>query len=99
MNIANCKQMKHILDGLLLAKEIDKEDFPKYCYISNCEDDEEYGEKTPNDLSEKKRYYIFVVDKNRVGEKKKILFSLDLNTNIWTEEGEVFLKKNYKPKK
>lgn len=89
MNIANCKSIKHVLDGLLLAKEIDKDEYYKYTYKNGEKGWGSLGEneEISHDLDPKKRYYIFVTDKNRVGEKKKFLFSLDLNTNVWIEEG------------
>jgi hypothetical protein len=89
MNIANCKSIKHVLDGLLLAKEIELDDYHKYTYTNGEKGWGTQGddELVKHNLDPKKRYYIFVTDKNRVGEKKKLLFSLDLNTNVWIEEG------------
>lgn len=39
-----------------------------------------------------KRYYIGNVDKNRFGQKKKLLFELNLDTNVWVELGEAVKK-------
>lgn len=88
-NIASCKHVKHLLDGLVLFKEINKEDFYKYTYYDLYET---WGEPIPMSLDLNKRYYVGVVDKNRSGEKKKILFEVDLNQNKWIEVGEVFKK-------
>lgn len=88
-NIASCKHVKHLLDGLVLFKEVNKEDFGKYVYYDTHG---AWGEPVPNQLDSRKRYYIGVVDKNRAGEKKKILFEVDLNQNKWVEIGEVFKK-------
>lgn len=89
-NISNCKQLKHVLDYLVLFKEIDNSDFNKYGFF---EPNGDWGKPTINDLDEHTRYYIGCVDKNRAGEKKKILFKLNLNTNEWYEVGEVVRKR------
>ena len=34
------------------------------------------------------------IDKNRAGSKPDLLFSLNLDTNIWREEGRVSLARN-----
>ena len=87
--IANAKQLKHVLDNLLLAKEVEEAEKKSYHYIpSDC-----WGEANYCELESDKRYYIFNIDKNRDGEKKKLLFELDLNLNIWYERGIVFRKK------
>lgn len=44
------------------------------------------------DLDVNKRYYIGNVDKNRFGQKKKLLFELNLDTNVWVELGEAVKK-------
>ena len=44
------------------------------------------------------RYYACIVDKNRAGAKPKLLFSLNLDTNIWKEEGRIYLKDNIFPR-
>ena len=88
-NIANCKQIKHDLWTLGMLKEIRKEDFYKYGYIQR---DEEWGENTTCDLDLTKRYYIFNCDKNRFGNKLKIVFEVDLDLNIWIEKG-ILVKK------
>ena len=88
-NIASAKHIKHILDMLILTKEISKTDYGKYQFLSNYDD---WGEPILHNLNDNKRYMMAVVDKNRLGEKKKILFSFDLNKNTWFEEGEIFRK-------
>ncbi len=88
-NIANSKQIKHGLWMLELAKEIPKDDFHKYGYYQNNED---WGDSVVCDLEETKRYYVFNTDKNRFGEKKKLVFEVDLDLNTWIEKGE-FVKK------
>ena len=72
-----------------MLKEIRKEDFYKYGYIQR---DEEWGEDTTCDLDLTKRYYIFNCDKNRFGNKLKIVFEVDLDLNIWIEKG-ILVKK------
>ncbi len=87
--IANAKQLKHVLDNLILAKEISSSEKSKYQYIV-C--DENWGEARPCDLDKNKRYYVMNVDKNRDGDKRRLLFEVDLNLNTWYEKGEVVRK-------
>ena len=83
-NIANCKQIKHDLWTLGMLKEIKKSDFYKYGFLQK---DEEWGEETVCDLKQDKRYYIFNCDKNRFGNKLKIVFEVNLDLNTWMEKG------------
>ena len=85
--IAEAKQTKHVLDSLVMIKQISKDEYHKYKYIKK--NDEEWGSDVVSDLSPSKTYYCFVVDKNRSGTKPKVLFEVDLNLNIWTECGEL----------
>lgn len=87
-NIANAKQIKHVLYTMVLFKEIAKADFSKYGYISNSD----WGQSTVHNLNPQKRYYCGVVDKNRFGRKAKLLFEVDLDLNIWLEVGELVRK-------
>ena len=84
MNIANCKQIKHDVWTMMMFKEIPQGDFHKYSYIQS---DESWGSNVECDLDPKKRYYVCNTDKNRFGQKHKILFEVDLNYNTWTELG------------
>lgn len=94
-NIANCKQLKHLVDALCLCKRLDKDNYHNYCYVPNNTD---WGDNSTLDLDPRKKYYCCVVDKNRDGEKPIVLFEVDLNRNTWYEIGE--LKKALKkPKK
>lgn len=85
LNISACKSIKHVLYTLSLFKEVRQDEFGKYRYIQS---DEEYGE-AECELKVGNRYYVCNVDKNRFGEKKKLLFKVDLNKNVWTELGEL----------
>ena len=87
-NIANAKQIKHVLHTLFLSKEIPLNKFHKYKY--KCGTD--WGESTEHELDPTKRYYCFVCDKNRFGAKKRVLFEVDLDLNIWNEVGELIVK-------
>lgn len=83
-NIANAKQMKHVVDILTIGKRIAKEDYKKYQYISNTD----WGNPQPKELDINKTWYCIVTDKNRGGAKDKILlFEVDLNFNTWYEVG------------
>lgn len=89
-NIANAKQMKHVVDALMLGKALNKEDYHKYQYISI---NDEWGEPTLNDLDLSKEYFAIVIDKNRGGNKKFIpLFEINLDYNIWYEVGYLIKK-------
>ena len=85
--IAEAKHIKHVLDSLIMIKEIDPGDFYKYKYMQKKED--VLGEPSKDGVSLKagKKHYCFVVDKNRGGEKPIVLFEVDLNTNVWRELG------------
>lgn len=85
-NIANAKQIKHIIWTMALCKEIPPADFYKYRYIQT---DEKWGKETECELKAGKRYYVANVDKNRFGCKKKVLFEVDLDFNTWIEVGEL----------
>ena len=91
-NIANSKQIKHVLDALCLFKEIPYADFDKYVYWKGTSD----KPRKVYDLEQNKRYYVCKIDKNRAGIKPDLLFELNLNTNIWEEVGRVGEKKAYK---
>ena len=82
--IAEAKSTKHVLDSLIMIKEISKRDYHKYEYSF---DDPEWGSAQHVPLNNDKRYYCFVVDKNRGGEKPKLLYEIDLNLNTWREVG------------
>lgn len=83
-NIANCKQIKHDLWTLGMLKEIKKDDFHKYGYIQR---DETWGKDVVCDLKPNNRYYVFNCDKNRFGNKPKIVFEVNLDLNTWMEKG------------
>ena len=85
-NIANAKQIKHVLDHLILGKRLDKQEYHKYKIVPNsnaC-----WGTKSELDLDLHKTYYALKIDKNRSGDKDKIpVVEVDLNKNIWKELG------------
>ena len=84
-NIANAKQLKHILDYLMLGKRLHKTEYSQYKYISM---DSNWGEPNECDLDINKTYYALKVDKNRGGDKDKIpVMMVDLNKNTWEEVG------------
>lgn len=85
-NIANAKQLKHIVWTMALFKEISPSDFHKYRYVQH---DEKWGKDAECELQAEKRYYAANVDKNRFGCKKKVIFEVDLDLNTWVEVGEL----------
>lgn len=89
-NIANAKQLKHVLDYLILGKRLDKEEYHKYKIIAN---DDSWGENAEFELNLSKVYYGMKIDKNRKGSKDKIpAIEVDLDLNSWKEIG--YLVKN-----
>ncbi|MGG1659504.1 hypothetical protein [Brevibacillus sp. NRS-1366] len=91
MNIANAKQLKHVVDHLILEKRIDKSKYDNYL-IKN-----QWGE-TPLDVN--KTYYGQKVDKNRGGGKGMTLVTeVDLDRNIWKEVGYLIRKPREKKRK
>jgi hypothetical protein len=91
-NIANSKQIKHVLDALCLFREIPISDYKQYRYWTSINDNP--AEMELQTLDNNKRYYVCKIDKNRAGSKPDLLFSLNLDTNVWTEEGRVSLARN-----
>lgn len=85
-NIANAKQLKHIVWTMALFKEISPNDFHKYRYVQH---NEKWGKDAECELQAGKRYYAANVDKNRFGCKKKVIFEVDLDLNTWVEVGEL----------
>lgn len=87
-NIANGKQIYHVLDTLLLFSPIQKSK-EEYVYwtSSDLPSDEELQELDIN-----KQYYTCVVAKNRVYKKPNLLFEVDLDRNVWKEVGRVKYK-------
>jgi len=83
-NIAEAKQIKHLLDYLLLVKKINRDSYGKYQVLQK---DDEWGDECFSDLDYKNMYYAFIVDKNRQGEKPPLIFHVDLNRNTWQELG------------
>jgi len=79
-NIANAKQIKHVVDGLFLEKKIQKSEYSNYRYIDDWEQEME--------LDNNKSYYGAKVDKNRAGGKGMVLMvEVDLDLNTWKEIG------------
>jgi hypothetical protein len=101
--IANGKHIKHIADGLLMAKPIPFGDYDNYVILNPNGINGE--EKSP--LDKDKIYYVCFVDKNRGGkDKDRICFEVDKGKNVWIERGYIIasndekeyqkIKKDYK---
>lgn len=86
--IAECKAIKHVLDSLTMFKHLKKDEYSKYYWL----DEAAWGAPIKRELDLSKRYVIFVIDKNRAGDKIPLLFEIDLDKNIWKELGRVFKK-------
>lgn len=89
-NIAGAKGMKHVTDALTLGKKIPKEEYHKYQIVI---EDDTWGEPCTEDLDYNKQYFAIKADKNRDGDKDKIMaFVIDLNYNIWDNIGYLIKK-------
>ena len=89
-NIAGAKGMKHVTDALTLGKRIPKDDYHKYQIVM---EDEIWGEPVIEELDYTKQYFAIKADKNRAGDKDKIMaFEIELNYNIWYNIGYLIKK-------
>ena len=88
-NISAAKGIKHPADLLVLGKKIAPEEYHKYCYEPYDDElDDSWGEPTLQDLNPEKFYFGVKIDKNRLGERNKVmLFEYNLNYNIWHNIG------------
>jgi hypothetical protein len=86
--------LKTVLSTLTLWKEIEKKNYKKYSYISTCGTDwgKQVEQDLPEDDSPAVKLYSCVIDKNRAGAKKKLVFYVNLDTNEWYELGYIFKK-------
>lgn len=90
-NISAAKGIKHPADLLVLGKKIAPEEYHKYQYVPFKDElADSWGEPTEsaNDLNPEKFYFGVKIDKNRLGERSKVLlFEYNLNFNVWTNIG------------
>jgi len=92
-NIANAKQLKHVVDHLILEKRLSKDEYHKYIYYN-----EDWGGEIP--LDNNKTYYGLKIDKNRAGTKGQVLcHEVDLDLNTWEERGILLKNQEIKNKK
>lgn len=79
-NLANSKQVFHVLDTLIFSTALKKEDYYRYSIIDN------WGGELPLDIN--KRYYGSKIAKSRTeGKDKVLILEVDLNYNTWVELG------------
>ncbi len=94
-DIATSRTVKEVLDNLCLIKEINNSTYEKYEVSDELDVDDE-GQNHFRDFEKpdvfNTRYYACVVDKNRAGEKPRIVFRLNLDYNQWEEYGYLRLK-------
>lgn len=89
-NIGAAKGIKHPVDLLTLGKRIQPEEYGLYQYIAY---NNEWGDDIVYDLDPKKRYFSLKIDKNRLGDKDKImLFEYNLDYNTWNNIGYIIRK-------
>ena len=90
-NIGAAKGIKHPVDLLTLGKRITAEEYPQYQYVTY---DDNWGEEVAHDLNPQKRYFSLKIDKNRLGDKDRImLFDYNLDTNVWDNIGYIVKKR------
>lgn len=91
-DIADSRTVKEVLDNLCLIKEINNTTYGEY-EVADEEESLDYKDlETP--YVSNTRYYACVVDKNRAGEKPRLLYRLNLDYNRWEEQGYVRYKQN-----
>lgn len=84
MNIANAKQLKHVVDHLVLEKKLEPSKYSKY----KIKTENEYGSWGEIELTKGKTYYLQKVDKNRGGATGlELVTEVNLGRNIWIERG------------
>ena len=89
-NIGAAKGIKHPVDLLTLGKRINADEYNNYQYMAVNDD---WGEAVAYDLDPKKRYFSLKIDKNRLGDKDKImLFDYNLDYNVWNHVGYIIKK-------
>ena len=97
-NIANAKQLKHVVDHMLLEKKIAPDEYENYLITDDWDNVmtlKEYNDNLSKiDSKYKWFYYGQKVDKNRKGQKGMVLCTkVNLDLNVWEEIG--ILTKNY----
>jgi replicative DNA helicase len=86
LNIANAKQLKHVVDHLVLEKKIDIRKYDNYMIKTDS-----WGEIP---LDKNKIFYLAKVDKNRGGATgMNLVTEVDLGKNLWIERGYLIKKK------
>ncbi len=94
-DIATSRTVKEVLDNLCLIKEINNSTYDQYEVSDELDVDDE-SENHFRDFEKpdvfNTRYYACVVDKNRAGEKPRLVFRLNLDYNRWEEYGYLRLK-------
>ena len=90
-NIGAAKGIKHPVDLLTLGKRIMPEEYGCYQYMTY---DDAWGDEVACDLNPKLKYFALKIDKNRLGDKDRImLFDYNLDTNVWSNVGYIIKKK------
>lgn len=85
-NIANAKQIKHVVDYLILGKRIARDQYRDLEYLPA----NDWGDAKPQPLDPNKQYFGMIVDKNRGGSKHlNPLFEYDLDLNLWNNIGSL----------
>jgi replicative DNA helicase len=83
--IANGKHIKHVADGLMMAKPISRDQYDKFVIYNP--NDPFVGEST-SQLDMQVNYYMCFLDKNRGGKDKDVIcFEVDKGKNLWIERG------------
>lgn len=94
-NISAAKGIKHPADLLVLGKKIAPDEYHKYQYEPYDDElSDSWGEPTLQELNPEKFYFGMKIDKNRLGERNKVLlFEYNLNFNEWRNIGLLLKRK------
>ena len=94
-NISAAKGIKHPADLLVLGKKIAPDEYHKYQYKPYDDElSDSWGEPTLQDLHPEKFYFGIKIDKNRLGERNKVLlFEYNLNFNEWKNIGLLYKRR------
>lgn len=92
-NIANSRQLFHILDTLLLFIPIPKNEYTDFRYWASSDSP---NKDNIQKLDTNKKYYTCTISKNRIGAKPNLLFEVNLDLNTWEEVGQIARYKDIK---
>lgn len=90
MQLANCKQVRHVVDCLTMGRKLKRKEYKDCQYYAY----DDWGTPVPHDLDPNKDYFAIKIDKNRMSRKGEdiLLFQIDLDINRWDNIGTLVRK-------